>query len=85
MSELVRKAWLASSVLLLCASGSCYVGEWQYRTETEQHEKWMDASGFCISYAGPDTNAWDSLGISLFFAGASVALAAFMLWRRDVD
>ncbi len=84
MSKLVRKVWLASAVLLLCASGSCYVGEWQYQREAEQLEKWMEAGGFYISHAYPDTNAWEIIGFSLFCAGISVAFAAVLLRRRDV-
>lgn len=85
MRRLVRKVWLASAVLLLCASGSCYVGEWQAEKETEQLEKWMAASGFYISDVYPDPNGWEVFGFSLFFVGISVALAAVILRRRDVD
>ena len=85
MGKLVRKVWLAAAVLLLCASGSCYVGEWQARKETEQLEKWMEASGFYMSHAYPDTNVWEIVGFSLFCAGVSVAFAAFQLRRRGAD
>jgi hypothetical protein len=85
MSKVVRKVWLASAVLLLCASGSCYVGEWQDRKATEQLEKWMEASGFYISHAYPETNVWEIIGFSLLCAGLSVAFAAVLLRRRDVE
>jgi hypothetical protein len=85
MNKLVRKVWLASAVLLLGASGSCYVGEWQDPRETEQLERWMEASGFYISHAYPETNVWEIIGFSLFCAGVSVAFAAVLLRRRNVD
>ncbi len=85
MRKIVRRVWLASSVLLLCAAGSCYAGEWQNQKESEQLEKWMEASGFYISHAYPDTNAWEVLGGCLFLAGVSVALAAVMLRERHTD
>jgi hypothetical protein len=85
MKGIVRRVWLASSLLLLCAAGSSYVGEWQCRAEEEQQIKWWEASGFRISHAYPDPNRWQVIGGVLFFAGASVALAALMLRRRDVN
>ena len=83
MSRIVRRVSLASLVLLLCAVGSCYVGERQYWYESQQLYKWMEASGFYISHVYPDTNIWQIIGILLFFASASIAIAAFMLWRQD--
>jgi hypothetical protein len=83
MSKVVRKVWLAASLLLLCAAGSCYVGEWNYQAEDKQLIKWWGASGFHISHAYPDTNTWQVLGGVLFFASAAVAVASLLLWRRD--
>ena len=85
MSNLARRAWLISSMLLLCAAGSCYVGDWQYQKEAEQLEKWMEASGSFASHLTPDTNVWEPLGAVLFLAGVSVAAAAFMLRSRDAE
>jgi hypothetical protein len=87
MNNLVRKVWLASAVLLLCASGSCYVGEWQYRKDVEQLERWSEARGLCYmsTHVYPDTNVWEILGFSLFCAGISVALAAGILRRHEID
>ena len=82
MSKLVRKVWLAAAVLLLCASGSCYVGEWQYRKEIEQLEKRMEATGLYMSHEYPVTNVCEVVGFSLFCAGVSVAFAAIQLRRR---
>lgn len=85
MSNPVRRASLGSSVLLLCAAGSCHVGDWQSQQETEQLDKWMEATGFYISHVEPDTNVWQILGFLLLFAGISFAIAAFMLARRGTD
>jgi hypothetical protein len=85
MSNLARRAWLISSVLLLCAAGSCYVGDWQYQKEAEQLEKWMEASGSISSHLTPDTNVWRPLGVVLFLVGVSVAVAAWMLRRREAE
>ena len=85
MSKLVRKVWLTAAVLLLCASGSCYVGEWQARREAEEMEKRMEVTGLFISHAYPYTNVWEIVGFSLFCAGVSVAFAAVQLRRRGVD
>ena len=82
MRQTIRKVSLTSLILLLCAAGSCYVGERQYRYENEQLEKWMEANGFYISHVYPDTNIWQIIGVFLFFVSVSVAIAAFMLWRR---
>jgi hypothetical protein len=43
----------------------------------------MEASGFYISHASPDTNLWQVTGFLLFFAGVAVGIAAFLLWRQD--
>jgi hypothetical protein len=83
MSKLARRAWLISSVLLLCAAGSCYVGDWQYRKEAERLEKWAEAGGPFASHFTPDTNIWQPLGVVLFLVGVSVAVAACMLRSRD--
>jgi hypothetical protein len=83
MSKIVRRVSLASLALLLCAAGSCYVGERQYWNESEQLEKWMEASGFYISHVYPDTNIWQIIGVLLFFVSVSIALAAFVLWRQE--
>ncbi len=85
MSSLARRAWLISSVLLLCAAGSCYVGDWQYRQEAVQLEKWMDASVSIASHLTPDTNVWEFLGVVLFLIGVSVAVAALMLRSRAAE
>lgn len=83
MRNSARTAWLISSVLFLCASGSCYVGDWQSRKEAEQLGKWMEATGFYAYHVTPDTNMWEPLGGVLFLAGISVAVAAYMLRGRD--
>lgn len=85
LSDLARRAWLISSVLLLCAAGSCYVGDWQYQREAEQLEKWMNASTSIASHLTPDTNVWELLGVVLFLIGVSVAVAAFMLRSRAAE
>jgi hypothetical protein len=82
MSKVVRRVSLASAVLLLFASGSCYIGERQYWYESQQLEKRM-ASGFYISHVYPETNIWQITAVLSFFAGISIAAAAFMLWRQD--
>ncbi len=83
MSRTVRRVLLASLILLLCAAGSCYVGERQYWYEDEQLEKWMEASGFYISHIYPDTNIWQIIGVLLLFSSISIGIAAFMLWKQD--
>ena len=83
MSKTVRGVSLAALLLLLCAIGSCYVGERQWEDEVRQEEKRMEASGFHISDAPPHTNHWQLAGSLLFCASMSVAAAAFMLWGQD--
>jgi hypothetical protein len=43
----------------------------------------MEASGFYISDVSPETNIWQVVGVLVFVAGFSVAIAAFMMWRQD--
>ena len=81
MDKGVSRISLVSLVLLLCAAGSCYIGGRQYRYEGQQLESRMQANGFYISDTYPDMNIWQILGVLLFFAGVSVAIAALMFWR----
>jgi hypothetical protein len=83
MSKTVRGVSLASLLLLLCAVGSCYVGERQWENEVRQEERYMEASGFYISDVPTETNPWQFAGFLMFFASVSVAVAAFMLWGQD--
>lgn len=83
MSKTVRRVWLASQLLLLCAAGSCYVGDRQYWYENQQLEKWAEASGVYMSHIYPDANIWQIIGIILIFNSLSVAIAALMLGRQD--
>lgn len=83
MSKAVRGVSLASFLLLLCAVGSCHVGERQWGHELRQIEGQMKASGLYLSHSSPDTNLWQVIGFLLFFAGVSVGIAAFLLWRQD--
>lgn len=83
MSKTVRGVSLASLLLLLCAIGSCYVGERQWEDEVRQEERYMEASGFYISDVPTESNVWQSSGFLLFFAGVSVAVAAFVLWGAE--
>ena len=83
MSRNVRGVSLAALLLLLCAAGSCYVGERQWEDEVRREAEAMEASGLYISDVAADTNLWQTAGFLLFFAGVSVAAAAFMLWGRE--
>jgi hypothetical protein len=83
MSKTVRRVWLASQILLLCAAGSCHIGDRQYWYENQQLEKWMEASGLYFSHIYPDTNIWQIIGVLLFFVSVSVAIAAYMLGRQE--
>lgn len=85
MSNLARKAWLMASTLLLCAAGSCHVGDLQYQEETERLQQWMEANKFYSAHLTPDTNIWEPLGGVLFLVGVSVAAAAWMLRGRDAE
>jgi hypothetical protein len=82
MNKTVRRVWLASSLILLCAAGSSYVGEWNYHAEDEQLIRWWAARGFQISHAYPDPNIWQIVGGILFLAGVTIALAALILWQN---
>ena len=83
MSKVVRRVLSASLLLLLCAGGSCYVGERQWESEVRQEEEATSASGFYISDTPTDMNLWQVSGSILFCAGVSVAVAGLMLWMRD--
>ena len=83
MSKTVRRVWLASSLTLLCAAGSSYIGEWNYKAEDEQLIKWWAAHGFQISHAYPDPNVWHVISWILVFAGFTIALVVLVLWRND--
>ena len=83
MSKTVPTLLLASIILLLCAVGSCEVGQRKWQNEVEELERRMEASGFYISHVYAETNGWQFAGGILFFACISIALAAFMLWKQD--
>jgi hypothetical protein len=83
MSKTVRRLSLVFLSLLFGAFGSLYVGKHRWEYEQQQFGKDMKASGFYITHASPNTNAWQIVGFLLFFVSLSVALAAFLLWNQD--
>jgi len=83
LSKTVRRVSLASLILLICAIASCYIGQRQWEREVQESERSMAGSGFYISDVSPETNIWQIVGVLVFFAGFSVAIAAFMMWRQD--
>lgn len=80
MNKSVRTVSLVSLLLLVCAIGSCHVGQGQWENELRQRES--DMLWGC-SDLSPDTNPWQTIGFVLFFASMSIAIAAFMLSRQD--
>ncbi len=74
--------FLASLILLLCAAGSCYLGEHQRENEERRLGESSEAMRFTYSHVRPNTNVWDITSSILFFAGTSVAFAALMLGRQ---
>ena len=82
MSNAVRRVSLASIMLLLCALTSCEIGQRMWQTEIEELEKSMEAGGFYIYHAYPDTNGWQIAGGILFFVSISIAIAALMFGDR---
>ena len=79
MSKIVRRLWLAFLLLLFGAFGSLLIGEHQLKYE---QQKWR-TSGFRITHASPDTNAWQTAGFLLLFLSLPIGLAALMLWSQD--
>ena len=84
MSTTVRGVSLASLILFVGALGSCYVGERQCERELQEIERQEAASGFVLfDGPSPETNNWQIGGGLGLFAGVSVGIAAFMLWRQE--
>lgn len=83
MSKTVRRVWLTSITLLLCALGSCEIGRQKWEEELQELEKQMEDGGFYMSHNYPDTNGWQIAGGVLFLLSMTIAISALMLWRQE--
>ena len=83
ISKTVRNVSLASLILMIGAFVSCQIGDRNWEIEVRERDREMAASGFWISDGYIEANMWQIVGTLVLFAGFSVGIAAFMLWRQD--